>query len=743
MTRFIFAFATIVLAFSTSVKSQNCLAAFQAAPDSTGYGYNFFPAFTGNNVYHTWDFGDGTTSTLSHPFHQYNTNGVFLVCLTVEEWAFGAIICSNTRCDSLAVGNPLGGGNCYADFWTSVSGTSATFTDFSWGSPTAWSWDFGDGNTSNSQHPSHTYTSAGTYQVCLSIIDTATACMDTFCDMVTITNGPGPCQAAWFAYPDSGLLGGNSWQFLNQSSGNLTSVLWDFGDGTSSTLNDPQHTFSSNGTFWVCLTISGPNCQDVYCDSIRSTPMGGGCSACFNNSVSGSTVSFTDQSSGSPTAWNWDFGDGNSSTSQNPTHTYATSGTYTVCLNIWDNLGNCQSSWCDFVTISGTGPCQAIFIAYPDSTPLGGNGWQFLNQSTGNFNGSLWDFGDGTTSASQNAFHIYSSPGTYTVCLTVTLAQNGAILCTSTSCDTIVVTTGGGNLGYRLGGMVFTTNNLADAATVYLITLDSLLLTAIDSQSTVQGSYGFMNVPAGSYRVKAALTPNSNVYANFLPTYHASELFWSTADVVNLTTDNNGVNINMVAGNNPGGPGFVGGLVTQGANKTSGVGDPIGGAQVMLLNMNDEPLQYTYSGVNGQFDFQNVAYGTYKVYVERLGIPTDPVIVIVSATNESINDVDIRVNDSHVFSSIENILELTSVPQLHPNPVKEGAVKLSLSLNSPVEISIKLRDVQGRSVMVKTLKGSAGSQQIELDTEHLNAGMYFLEVNVKGQHACALKFIKQ
>ncbi len=727
---------------TSNLSAQNCVAAFQYAPDSSGYGYNFYASTIFGNFLYDWDFGDNTSSTLANPFHQYNANGVYVVCLTVSEMQNGVIICTDTRCDSILVGTLGGGGGCQAVFAPSVSGITASFTDMSTGNPTSWSWSFGDGTGSSLQNPTHTYASSGTYTVCLTISTGLLGCSNTTCSTITITGGSGSCAADFYAVPDTTPLGGNEWHFFNTSTGGFNQVLWDFGDGNSSTQNDPFHIYNTNGAFRVCLTIFGPNCQDVYCDSVFVNSTGGGnCVANFSNSISGNTASFTDISTGSPTVWSWDFGDGSTSNSQNPSHTYANAGTYNVCLSIWDNNGTCQSSWCDALVIGGgSGTCQAAFTAQPDSMPVFGTGWQFTNLSTGNYNTSLWDFGDGTTSTATNPFHTYSSSGTYVVCLTITLAQVGAILCTSTTCDTLNTTTTGPGL-YRLGGMVITANNFADAATVYLITLDSLLLTAVDSQATVQGSYGFMNVPAGNYRVKAALTPSSSVYASYLPTYHASELFWSTADVVNLTTDNFGVDINMVAGNNPGGPGFVGGLVTQGANKTSGVGDPIGGAQVMLLDMSDNPIQYVYSDVNGEFEFSNVDYGTYQVYVERLGIPTDPSIVTISANNPSISTVDVRINDSEVYSSVPLFDLFSTAPNLYPNPA-QGAVVLSFALNNAEEIAVEITNGLGQIIQIQTEETGVGLHQIHISTHRFASGLYFVNLKVDGQNAAIFRLLK-
>jgi PKD repeat protein len=130
------------------------------------------------------------------------------------------------------------------------------------------------------------------------------------------------------------------------------------------------------------------------------------------------TVAFTDQSSGNPTSWRWDFGDGATSTIQNPTHTYAAPGTYTVSLTATNVAGSNTATRTDLVTATPPPAPTADLSASPTSggAPLD---VAFSDRSSGNPTGWSWDFGDGTTSTAQNPLHTYSSPGSYTVSLTI------------------------------------------------------------------------------------------------------------------------------------------------------------------------------------------------------------------------------------------------------------------------------------------------------------------------------------
>lgn len=127
------------------------------------------------------------------------------------------------------------------------------------------------------------------------------------------------------------------------------------------------------------------------------------------------TVAFTDQSTGTIGSWSWDFGDGGSSTSQNPVHTYSSTGTYTVILTV-SNAGGPSSNQTT-ITINPPRPA-ANFNAAPSGgmVPLA---VAFTDSSTGYITSWSWSFGDGGTSVSQNPSHTFTSPGTYTVTLTV------------------------------------------------------------------------------------------------------------------------------------------------------------------------------------------------------------------------------------------------------------------------------------------------------------------------------------
>ncbi|MEM7035726.1 MAG: PKD domain-containing protein [Bacteroidota bacterium] len=233
-----------------------------------------------------------------------------------------------------------------AMYTSNATGLGVQFTDGSTGDqPAQWSWDFGDGNSSNMQDPFHAYAAPGTYTVCL--IATNACGPDTTCQQVTVTcNGP----AAQFGVLDNG-LGNVDFTDLSGSGSTITNWLWDFGDGFTSTMQNPNHQYPGPGTYLVCLTVTDVCGTDSTCTSItlaNCPPPVAGFSVTDNGA---GNYDFTDASTtGGATTYVWDFGDGNTGSSMNENHTYAGNGTYTVCLTVTDSC-NTDSS-CQTVTVT-------------------------------------------------------------------------------------------------------------------------------------------------------------------------------------------------------------------------------------------------------------------------------------------------------------------------------------------------------------------------------------------------------
>jgi PKD repeat protein len=370
---------------------------------NSGPTFTFSNASTGATTYF-WTFGDGTNSTAANPVHTYSVTGSYTVCLTATN------TCGNTTiCDTVsAICPPI-----LAGFSASGVGTTKYFQDQSTSGATSWYWTFGDGGTSTLQNPSHTYAFLGNYNVCLTVTNICTT--NTHCQTVYLCNSP----IASF----STTVNGYTANFNNTSSG-YSNLLWDFGDGSTSILTTPSHTYAANGTYNVCLTISNPCDTTIICHAVTICPSP---TAAFTRVANGLNVQFTSTSTGAPSSYAWTFGDGGTSTLQNPGHIYLASGTYNVCLTVTNTCGS--HTTCQTLTI-----CNSVNAAFSSTT--NNLNATFSNSTTGATT-YAWTFGDGGTSNQQNPSHVYIAPGNYNVCLT---ASNACY--TSTVCHVVTVCNG-------------------------------------------------------------------------------------------------------------------------------------------------------------------------------------------------------------------------------------------------------------------------------------------------------------
>ncbi|MEL7530770.1 MAG: carboxypeptidase regulatory-like domain-containing protein, partial [Bacteroidota bacterium] len=297
-------------------------------------------------------------------------------------------------------------------------------------------------------------------------------------------------------------------------------------------------------------------------------------------------------------------------------------------------------------------------------------------------------------------------------------------------------------------GQVWAGNQVADDFTAWLIVYDSVAgtLSAVDTFVSDSNNFGFFFfvAPNGDYRIKASLNSTSSQYANYLPTYYGDELFWNNAIVVNQSTFPF-AQINLIPGNNPGGPGFVGGLVSQGANKAEG--DPIAGMHVIVTNDQGDAVMHTTTDEDGEYELDNLAYGTYHIWIEMWGRNLEYHTVTIAPGSEIHNDLDFEVTDEDVTASgttgIEDQLDPLSL-QVFPNPLSgEQDLNVRLSLKQSAEVNFSLQNMVGQTVINETERMIAGPQSKTMKVSSLPAGVYLLRMNVNGESMSPIKVVIQ
>ncbi len=414
------------------------IASFTVA-DSTICRFNtvsFTNTSVPSNAVFSWHFNDASSandsSALQNPVHFYSTPGTFLATLTV----------SSGGCTSSTSMNILVRPNPSAQFYTTDNlscDTSFTVSFLDTVSNIAtWTWDFGDptsgaANTSNLQNPTHEFMNFNLYTIKLVVVDIY-GCTDSL-------TRPQYIQVIQpfvnFTQTDSGCVG-ETFTFdatvVSPANPNIQSYVWNFGDGTGNIVGSDtiSHQFNTIGIFDVTLTITTTDgCVATVTKpafirvgtqpnaNFSATPL----SICFDQNVQ-----FTDLTPPIVTGWLWNFGDGQSSTSQNPNHQYKydTSGVadpFNVTLIAFYN--GCPDTLIQNNMITVLGPIPDFEIAYDCANPYT---ITFTNQSGGatSYN---WDFGDGSANVSTtNPVHTYTNTGTFNVTLTATSTASGCVI---------------------------------------------------------------------------------------------------------------------------------------------------------------------------------------------------------------------------------------------------------------------------------------------------------------------------
>ena len=276
-------------------------------------------------------------------------------------------------------------------------------------------------------------------------------------------------------------------------------------------------------------------------------------------------------------------------------------------------------------------------------------------------------------------------------------------------------------------------------AKVYLIRMyvDSITLdtTLAVIDSTVTDTVGHYSFPIpnmfSNLMIKAALLPANANYAGYLPTYYTSSIMWSGASFLPNPLPNSGINIQLIAGINPGGPAFIGGNVSQGANKSTAVGDPLNHRILILTTTANQAVAYTYSNAAGHFSFSNLPLGTYKLFGDAMGKSNPALLVTLDATHQSVNNI-IFEEHSHLFeghyimtASVNKLPEVLQSAIAYPNPATDNISVIGLD------------KVNGnKNVTLSAMNGSVAyshtfneHEAVTVPVASLSEGIYLLQVS--------------
>ena len=375
---------------STIPFPSNCIANYTTTYDSTLNTFTLSVDSTTRSkaISYHWDFGDGNFSTLANPSHTYATNAIYDICMKIYNIDGDSCI----YCNSLRGDTTLSGGfsvnvynpdippsePCLAHYTTVYDGISENFTlivdSTTTAVATSYYWGFGDGTFSVLPVPSHTYAAMGSYNVCMKIY-TASGDSCTYCHVLTggagftinLPDAP-PCIANYISVYDSA---SNNYTVTADPTtiALATSYHWDFGDGSTSALALPTHTFTTPGSYNVCLkiyTAGGDSCS--YCqmftgdagftinipDTTVIPPCIAGYTTDYDSTLNTFILNVDSATTALATSYHWDFGDGSISTLATPSHIYTVDSLYDVCMKVVYADGD-SCTYCHTIGIDSAG----------------------------------------------------------------------------------------------------------------------------------------------------------------------------------------------------------------------------------------------------------------------------------------------------------------------------------------------------------------------------------------------------
>gem|GEM_PF-1138052 len=378
----------------------------------------------GTPTNYIWNFGDGQFSTQVSPTHTF--------VYGPNDTIFNVALIAINACGSDTAYYPI---HVFPNTVSSFFNTNPTvgcaplnvqFTNYSQGGNLNYFWSFGNGQVSNSQSPSHLYTSSGTFVAQL-VVDNGCS-FDT--SQITITVLAKPMVS--FTVANDTLCTSQVFSFTNTSS-QLSNVVWNFGNGATSNVYSPSYTYQNGGSYIVSMigTSASNGCVDTAYQFIQAIPSP---NVVYDTNVYEGCVSFSasfNETSGTASSAVWDYGDGNIGISPSSSHYYTTAGTYYPQV-VAQNAFGCTDT-ADFTVVVHPKPLSDFDIPIKTSCTV-----PFNVITTNNSQGALiynWNFGNGTTSNQFSPVGTYLQSGSYQIVLMV-YNQFG---CGDTSVQAVIV----------------------------------------------------------------------------------------------------------------------------------------------------------------------------------------------------------------------------------------------------------------------------------------------------------------
>jgi PKD repeat protein len=524
-------------------------------------------------------------------------------------------------------------------------------------------------------------------------------------------------------------------QFQNTSEsyneGNVH-YYWDFGDGVNSFEENPFHVYNAPGIYTVGLTIITSNLcysqkiKEIYIGIPPNSPQ------CFLQ-IEFETVNATAPDYNNGTALVYGFSDVPccyyafwSNGDEGEIVDNLSPGTYCVTLT---NGEECYGTSC--VTIGYNNNCSASFFI--DSTTFGhlDGAYRFINNSHGEENYYLWDFGDGITSNEFNPLHVYSDTGTYNVCLSIYTYYG----CSNTTCKELYVNYIAPPTA-SINGNVYAGESLLPEGIAVLFEVNGENYDAIDYVLIEDGHYRFDSLPKDKL-YQTHLIPYFDVgeiyFPKYSPVYSDNSVYWQDADFINLyedtVYDSHLYTYDEIFLDN----GMISGSVKYlfeeayeqeiyGRNwfETLTINDGFAANMVVLLKTSfKEVIDFRLTDGNGYFEFNNLEYGSYYLSVEKPGFESDEILITISESEPQIVNSDFSIQQTTI-TPIESETVVSS-DFIYPNPAKDV---INVNITEP-ETRIDIYNIEGKLVFSE----SANYTPLAIPLADMVPGMYIVQVS--------------
>jgi hypothetical protein len=441
-------------------------------------------------------------------------------------------------------------------------------------------------------------------------------------------------------------------------------------------------------------------------------------------------IQFADLSASDIDYWFWDFGDGDTSEEQNPSHVFLENGFYEVCLFISNQMMTCSDMYCMEIEITDSTECFADFTYLLDTINNTPYTYVFTDESsdvTGNW---YWDFGDGSFSEDQNPVHVYGSEGTYQVCLYSSSSPTGGD-CSDFICKEVSTPD-----YFNFGGHAFIDGfpinieeeDSSNMATAYLFRKISNKWEYMDKRDFWKfGYYWFVQKPVGEYLMRLDLKPSSIDYQNYAPSYYENQTDWRYATTFLLyNNDQFSVDVNLTKlADTETGIGSISGKLINGSscNENMDLSN-----RIVKLFLDNNYVEYSKTNDLQEFEFSSLPNGSYRLQAEVTGKSSSVGFVQID-DNQWFSDGNLLEINCDAYVGVQENLAGNSleVNKVYPVPA-DDYINISMVSSKKQNIRIELMDPLGRGIKNYEMNIQSGHTTIKLNISQTNQALMLYRI---------------